>query len=249
MVKRVEENVRRSLPDYDLVKVYLHQMSRIPPISVEEERILAADLEATRGGVREQILLLGQALELATTVLDRVREGRLPIERALLVDLSIAGARAKLQRDLDAAVPAIRRQVRLARQDFRRYLELDAKDAERFQIRKRIRARLEKGVGLARPFHLHIARLLPIFEATRESLRRIKSAGRKVQSLRTRGASANDIEAAEQALFDLQLQAVATPKALRRHIAHVWDRRAEYDDAKRALSRKNLRLVVSIAKK
>ncbi len=35
--------------EQDLVKVYLSQMSIIPPISVEEERILAAELEESRG--------------------------------------------------------------------------------------------------------------------------------------------------------------------------------------------------------
>ena len=37
--------------EQDLVKVYLNQMSRIPPISLQEERTLARDLEE---GVIEQ---------------------------------------------------------------------------------------------------------------------------------------------------------------------------------------------------
>ena len=63
VLRRGEGIVTTRERDQDLVKVYLNQMSIIPPISVEEERILARELEESRAMYRERILTNGLAVE------------------------------------------------------------------------------------------------------------------------------------------------------------------------------------------
>ena len=61
----------------DLVKVYLNQMSDIPPISVDEERVLAANLETTRKELRDPIGPAGDVGAMVEQVLEHlVDEGR-----------------------------------------------------------------------------------------------------------------------------------------------------------------------------
>ena len=72
--------------EQDLVKVYLSQMSVIPPISVEEERVLACELEESRGWYRERILRSALALNMTVRLLDKIVSGQLPVDRVLLIE-------------------------------------------------------------------------------------------------------------------------------------------------------------------
>ncbi|MHC4391208.1 MAG: sigma-70 family RNA polymerase sigma factor [Planctomycetota bacterium] len=240
--------MRSELRDYDLVKVYLNQMSRIPPISVEEERELAGDLEETRAFLRKSIMSNGFALELAVELLQDVRDRKIPVDRALLLNLAPPGAKQQVMKDLDAALPPLRRLIKLCRRDFRRYLKAERND-QRLRVRKTLKARIAEATAMIMDFNVHIPRFEPIFEAARVKHRLMKSAGRKIRSLEARRGTPAEIEEAKQALIDLQVAAIATPKTLRRYVEQVIQARAVYDESKRRLSRKNLRLVVSIAKK
>ncbi|MHC4831799.1 MAG: sigma-70 family RNA polymerase sigma factor, partial [Planctomycetota bacterium] len=240
--------MRSELRDYDLVKVYLNQMSRIPPISVEEERELAGDLEETRALLRKSIMSNGFALELAVELLQDVRDRKIPVDRALLVNLAPPGAKQQVMKDLDAVLPPLRRLIKLCRRDFRRYLKAERND-QRLRVRKTLKARIAEATAMIMDFNVHIPRFEPIFEAARVKHRLMKSAGRKIRSLEARRGTPVQIEEAKQALIDLQVVAIATPKTLRRYVEQVIQARAVYDESKRRLSRKNLRLVVSIAKK
>ena len=62
-------------------------------------------------------------------------------------------------------------------------------------------------------------------------------------------ACREDLANAEKELHDLMLMTLEEPASLRKRVEIVKTRFAEYEEAKRALSGGNLRLVVSIAKK
>ncbi|GIW72028.1 MAG: RNA polymerase sigma factor SigA [Planctomycetota bacterium] len=234
--------------DQDLVKVYLHQMSRIPPISVEEERVLAGDLERTRNTLREKILQSGIAIARAIKILERVAERKLPIDRALLVDVSTSEAREGVLARIPPALEQVRKHLATAQRRFRAYLKED--DTQKMaRLRARVREAVDEAVRHIDPFHIQVSLLEGMYEDTRAALRRIKAAERKARSLaRARGTDPRELEQARQRLVELQVKALATPKMLRRYVAEVRQARQAYDEAKKRLSAKNLRLVVSIAK-
>jgi RNA polymerase primary sigma factor len=241
--------MKANIADQDLVKVYLNQMSDIPPISVEEERVLAADLEATRERLRDRILLAGVPVSRSIELLEKVRRRELPIDRVLLVDVTDPATRNEVYEALDVALPALERLLRLVRRDFKAYLAPDLHADRRLRLRKAVRARLEEAVALLAPFNLQISRLFPLVEEVHDGLRRMKSARRRVGALELRRAPKEAIEQAEREFVEAQVEALATPKTLRRYLEEVHDLRAVYEESKKRLSRKNLRLVVSIAKK
>jgi RNA polymerase primary sigma factor len=235
--------------DQDLVKVYLNQMSDIPPISVEEERVLAADLEETRKELRDAILAQGIPLARAVDLLEKIRRKELPIDRALLIDVGEKEVKAATYDALERDVPELQRILRLVSRDFRLYLAGGKTPEQRLKLRKTIRARLAEAVALLRPFNVQISRLYPMVSDVQDALRAIKAAHRRVQALELRRAPREAQEEAQRAYLDAQLQAMATSKALRGYLDDVKEKRARYEEAKRRLSQKNLRLVVSIAKK
>ncbi len=241
--------MKSDVVDQDLVKVYLNQMSEIPPISVEEERVLAADLEETRKRVRDAILAQAIPLARAIEILEKVRRRDLPIDRALLIDVGSKEQKAAVYNQLEDAVPKLQRILRLVRRDFRKYLAGAMPGAERLKLRARNRARLAEAVRLMEPFNIQISRLYPMVAEVQDALRKIKAARRRAQSLEAKRAPRDVIEEAKRGALGAQLAASATSKTLRGYLETVAEKRAAYEEAKKKLSRKNLRLVVSIAKK
>jgi RNA polymerase primary sigma factor len=241
--------MKSNIADQDLVKVYLNQMSDIPPISVEEERVLAADLELRRQQLRDRILLAGLPLIRAIELLEKVRRKELPIDRALLIDMGAKDSKTEIYAALEAALPELERLLRLVRRDFKQYLAPGQPAEKRLRLRKAIRARLASAVELMEPFNIQISRLYPMVGDVQAALRRMKSARRRCQALELRGARREERALAEAEYHQAQLDALATPKTLRRYLEDVAESRAAYEEAKKRLSKKNLRLVVSIAKR
>jgi len=233
----------------DLVKVYLGQMSTIPPISVDEERVLASALEEARKALRDRILTVGPALLKAIALLEKVHAKTLPIDRALLVDVSDASQRSAVYAQLDDALPKLAKIRRLVERDMKAYLSRETPDDKRLALRKLVRARLTEATQLMEPFNIQVSRLYPMVAEAQEALRRMKSARRRARTLEIKGAGPAALGPAESELLAVELDALATPKTLRRYLEEVAERRAHYEESKKALSRKNLRLVVSIAKK
>ncbi len=241
--------MKSNIGDPDLVKVYLNQMSHIPPISVEEERVLAGSLEESRKVLRDRILLGGIPLLRAIELLEKVYAHQLPIDRALLIDLAAKSAKTEVFDKLEVAIPELKRIQRLTRRDFRLYLAPETPAEKRTGLRKAIRARFEEAVRLLQPFNIQVSRLYPMVHEVQEALRSMKAAHRHEQALDLQGAPEDVRAEARQETVQAQLDATATPKTLRRHLEEVKAARILYEEAKKQLSRKNLRLVVSIAKK
>ena len=109
----------RTVGDHDLVKVYLNQMSHIPPISVEEERILAKDLEDTRADLRRALLFSGQSITIALQMLERIAAGNYPADRALLIEANDKSKKILVQDELKRSIRIVRRFVDELRRLFR----------------------------------------------------------------------------------------------------------------------------------
>jgi len=211
--------------------------------------VLAADLEETRKRLRDSILAQGIPLSRAIDLLQKIRRRELPIDRALLIDVGEKETKAKVYADLEVALPELERILKSVQRSFRLYL-VGGKPAEaRLKLRKSIRARLAEAVRLLGPFNIQISRLYPMVADAQEALRRIKGARRRMQALEGRGASKEVMDEAKRAYIAAQLDAMATAKTLRGYLEDVREHRACYEEAKKKLSKKNLRLVVSIAKK
>ena len=237
--------------DQDLVKVYLNQMSVIPPISVEEERILARELEESRAWYRERILRNAFGLLLTVRLLDKIVSGQLPVDRVLLIEANDNAKKERIRSELGAQLPVVRRDLAEHRRVFERYLEPDRSEEERAILRRALHKKISDACGILLPYRIQISRLTPLVARLSKldlRLLRLEDVAHRLRSRRTEEAKA-DLEALEREIAHLTRRAQATPQALRMYLQHVEQGKRRYEEAKKALSQKNLRLVVSIAKK
>ncbi len=237
--------------EQDLVKVYLNQMSVIPPISVEEERILARELEESRAWYRERIVRNGLAVQLSVELLMKIVRGQLPVDRVLLIEANDNAKKERIRKDLAEQLPVVRRDLAEHERIFRRYLERDCGEEERAHLRRALHRKLSDACGVLLPYRVQISRLTPVVERLRKINLRMRALAERVEQLRGRRGDEQrgELEVLLRELRALALRARATPAALEFYMAHAEQGKARYEDAKKALSKKNLRLVVSIAKK
>lgn len=226
----------------DLVKLYLHQMGRIPAISEEEERELATDLEGSRRRLIESMLDGVLPLKRLCALMSKVVEGNAPLERVFLVDVREDGDRERFLIDLRKLERRIRRALQAAEKAVRAYLEAP-KSSQNHDLRRAIHKHVDGARGMLASLQLQVAYLVSVPLEMRAALRRVKGAAR-----RARLAAPAEREQRLLELHQEQCQAGATTKMLRRYLEAVRSAEQDYNDAKCRLSAKNLRLVVSIAK-
>jgi RNA polymerase primary sigma factor len=238
--------------EQDLVKVYLNQMSDIPPISVEEERVLAKELEESRASYRAQILQSALAIELTVKLLEKIVSGQLPVDRVLLIEANDKAKKDRIRRELKKQLPVVRRAATEHKRVFQSYIEAVRTEEERAILRKALSRTIQEACSILLPYRIQVSRLIPMVDKLREIGCRVDVLERSAQILSERNRneeSRHDFEAIERELEGLELKAHMTPQQIRDHLELCERGKQRYEEAKKALSKKNLRLVVSIAKK
>jgi RNA polymerase primary sigma factor len=237
--------------EQDLVKVYLNQMSDIPPISLEEERILAKELEESRACYRAQILQSALAIEMTVKLLEKIVSGQLPVDRVLLIEANDKVKKDRIRRELKKQLPIVRKAATEHKRVFTVYLEPLRTEEERAILRKALSRTVHDACSILLPYRIQVSRLVPMVDKLREIGTRMGVLERSAHLLRERKTDEArlDLEAIERELVGLQLKAHMTPQQVRDHLELCDRGKQRYEEAKKALSKKNLRLVVSIAKK
>jgi len=241
---------QESVREQDLVKVYLNQMSVIPPISVEEERILARELEDARAWYREQIVGNGFTLTEAVRLLDKIVSGQLPVDRVLLIEANDGSKKDRIRKDLKEILRVVRRDISEHQRIFAAYLDEPSPEG-RALLRRALAKKLDEAASILLPFRVQMSRLIPSVERLRIFSYRIHVHLRRLKEIE-KSRSANDQAeraALRRELRELQLRVHCTPAELDFYLLQADRGQDRYERSKQALSRKNLRLVVSIAKK
>jgi RNA polymerase primary sigma factor len=242
---------RSDLREQDLVKVYLNQMSDIPPISVEEERVLAKELEESRACYRAQILQSALAIEMTVKLLEKIVSGQLPVDRVLLIEANDKIKKDRIRRELKKQLPVVRKFVVEHKRVFAGYLDPSRTEEDRALLRKALSRTIQEAESILLPYRIQVSRLIPMVEKLREIGARMDALEATAAALRERKTdeAKADLQALERELDHLQLKAHMTPGQIRSHLEACETCKQRYEEAKKALSKKNLRLVVSIAKK
>jgi RNA polymerase primary sigma factor len=194
--------------EQDLVKVYLSQMSIIPPISVEEERILAAELEESRGSYRERILRNALAIGMTVRLLDKIVSGQLPVDRVLLIEANDNPKKERIKKDLGAQLPAVRRNLAEHQRTFTRYLDPQRTEEERALLRRVLHRQASDACGVLLPYRIQISRLVPMVakvQKLRARMQVLQDAAARLHGKRTDEARA-ELLVIERQLAQLQMQ-------------------------------------------
>jgi RNA polymerase primary sigma factor len=233
----------------DPVRIYLMQMGEIPLLTRREEISAAHCIERSRTLFRYSMLATDYLLQGAFGLLEKVRDGRLRLDRTVEVSVTNVRGKRHIQGLLEPNLRTLRQLLRRNREDFAVAISKSRPRRERREAWRRLVVRRQKAVRLVEELALRTQRLQPLWENLQQVSQRMESLASELAQLRGSRLAVDRVAEVRKELRYLMRITLESPSTLRRRIARTAKLQQEYDSAKRRLSAGNLRLVVSIAKR
>ena len=245
-----DEEVTGSDPRIDdPVRIYLMQMGEIPLLSRMEEIGAAKQIEATRTRFRTSVLASDYMLGAAVSMLRKVRDGQLRLDRTVDVSVTDAAEKRNVMNLLSPNLHTLEHLLDRNQQDFLIAISKRQPMAERRAAWQRLVRRRHRALRLVEELNLRTQRLAPALDQLREVSLRMDELYQQLRELRGVRGEAETIERLRKELRQLMKATLESPSTLRARMVRVTRYQHAYDAAKRQLSAGNLRLVVSIAKR
>lgn len=233
----------------DPVRIYLMQMGSIPLLTRAQEIEAAKNIESSRRSYRYAMLAGDFLLRGAVTLLEKVRDGKLRLDRTVDVSVTNAVEKRQIMALLGPNLATLTHLLRANRRDFGRAVSKSTPIAERRAAWRRLVRRRYKAVRLVEELGLRTQRLQPLMEGAAQVSRRMLQVRSDLERLRGEGAAPEQLLVPRRELRQLMQLTMESTTTLRRRVERVFALQFKYDAAKRVLSAGNLRLVVSIAKR
>jgi RNA polymerase primary sigma factor len=233
----------------DPVRMYLTQMGSIPLLSRNEEIQLAKKIEVTRKRFRRKVLECDYALSNVVETLKRVHSNELPFDRTIKVSLTENLEKDKILQRMPHNLKTLEHLLEKNLEDFTQSLDQRNSEDERRALRQSLKLRRRKAVVLVEELSIRTQKVQPLMKKLEQISGRMDELERQILLLEGQRGCREDRANYEKELNDLMLMTLEDPASLRKRAQAIRERFTEYEDAKRALSGGNLRLVVSIAKK
>ncbi|MGC4006492.1 MAG: sigma-70 family RNA polymerase sigma factor [Pirellulales bacterium] len=227
----------------DPIRMYLMQMGEIPLLNRAEEVSAAKKIEWTRIRFRQTMLANDFLLRGAVSLLQKVHQGKLRLDRTIEVSVTNTVEKKNILRRIVPNLATLAHLLKLNARDFAVAISrTTAKTARRAAWKALIRRRY-KAVRLVEELNLRYNRLQPLWDKLREMSRRMTWLREQL------AAGSGNTHEHRAELRSLMVATLESPATLAKRIRRASDFQRQYDAAKRVLSAGNLRLVVSIAKK
>ncbi len=233
----------------DPVRMYLMQMGEIPMLSRAEEIDSAKEIESTRTRFRHSMLCNDFVLQAAVSLLEKVRDGRLRLDRTIEVSVTNKTEKKQIMRRIGPNLDTLVKLLKQNHRDF--YIVIDRRRpvADRRKVWHRLLRRRMKAVRLIEELNLRIQRLQPILDNVREIGTRMTMIRQQLAEAKAGHPVPTPPAELRKELCYLMRITLESPRTLARRLERTGRYQNAYDKAKRRLSAGNLRLVVSIAKK
>ena len=239
----------RNITD-DPIRMYLMQMGEIPLLSRDEELSYAKEIEATRYDYRNTMLATNYMLQAAVSMLDKVLNGKLRLDRTIEVSVTNASGKEAVLKRLGPNLETIQELLKLNRRDFSEAIYKKNSKKKRHEAWRRMVIRRNKAVRLIEEMNLRTNKLQPAFKELCKIQNRMVSLKQQLEWVEGGTADSwTDPDALKTELIHLIKVTQESTNTLTRRVDNTIVFRDQYDEAKRKLSAGNLRLVVSIAKK
>ncbi|MBR4975805.1 MAG: sigma-70 family RNA polymerase sigma factor, partial [Thermoguttaceae bacterium] len=233
----------------DPIRLYLSQLADIPLLTREEEVAASRKIETTRRRFRRVVLSSPAAVCEATRLVRDVCEERAAFDRTIKKNISERLSKEAIQNRMPANLETLERAVDKLRLDWRRLRSPATPLEEKVKIKREANLRRRRCALLLEELSLRTRRAHAIVKTMKATSARFDELRAFMRSPRYACASPNRRAAIKAEWRSLRRQAQESPRSLARRLEKIERYQREYEEAKSALSRGNLRLVVSIAKK
>ncbi|MHC5210245.1 MAG: RNA polymerase sigma factor RpoD [Planctomycetota bacterium] len=247
-----EETIEKSAPAEridDPVRMYLTQMGEIPLLTREQEINLARQIEVTRRHFRRLIMATGFAVREGLQIIEDVECSRLAFDRTLKVSTSgFEPGKQEVSARLKGSIETLRTLHGRLTSNYETYLSGKGGAPARALTLQRIAWGRRKAADLLEELQIQLKKVRPMIELVREKHQEMATLERRLKHYKGPRQS-HEYQELKADFEALQVQALENPRRLALRLRLIDLRYAQYEEAKRALSSGNLRLVVSIAKK
>jgi RNA polymerase primary sigma factor len=231
------------------VRLYLAEIGTTSLLSRAEEVAVATAIESNHRRLLRRLLLSDYGLRHAVDLLTQVRDGNLRLDR--IIDVPIAQTREKdrLRKRVAANLDTLTALVRQNAIDFRTVVRRRPPLAQRRQVWRRLVRRRQHAMRLVLELRLRMNHLEPLLDQLDQIVARMRSIQQEMATSGPDHATGNPVGRRRGRLYHLMRITGASPRTLNRRVTAARRYQAEYHEAKRTLCVRNLRLVVSIAKR
>ncbi len=247
----------------DLVKVYLVQMGEIPLLSGKEEKSFSVRVGMRRKKYKEHFLSSDFIIRHAIKIFEKVLAGKIRLDRTSEISAADLDAKSHISSLLKTNIVTLRSILARNRLDFETILSQESSSKEKKAAWTRIQDRRNRAARLIAELEMRLDRLkhaqqhLQRIAARMMVLRTVLSVAAKkgfspeqpfAKKLR-RLARCSSIVQCRKKLRKLMELTLETPGTLQKRLKKNARLARDYDEAKKEFSLRNLRLVVSIAKR
>ena len=237
-----------SRPGDDPIRTYLSQMSVIPLLSREEEIALAKRIEIARKRYRRSVLGCHHAMSSTVETLKRVHHGELPFDRTIKVSLTENLTKEQILARMPHNFRTITQLLKDNRKDFQVLINKRAAKSEKAAARTRFLRRRGKLVILTEELSLRSRRISPLIKEMRGYADRMMTIRNELKNEDVE-LTAFERNRLKTELLRMVERCQESPESMTKRVGQCERFYREFEEAKSQLSRCNLRLVVSIAKK
>lgn len=230
----------------DPLRLYLAQMRHIPLMTREDEVELSKRIERARCAFRRTVLESPFALQSVFGILTKVHEGKLAFERTIKLSLTEHLSREQIQRRMPCNLRTLAPLLESIAHDFRTLVRQSASANEKFVARQRFLQRRRRAGTLLEEMSVRNRRVVALMKQLEKMSQRMTELA---SLLRNKKLTPSQREPLQHELRQLILKTQETPRSLALRIERIHAFRDDYEKAKSEFSWRNLRLVISVAKK
>ena len=233
----------------DPVGTYLKQIGEIPLLTRDEEIAVAQRLQESRERYRRALLGSDYVLQAAVDVLERVSGRRMPVHKGVDVRFSDVAGKRRVLRRLPPNLNTLRALLRENRKEFDLVMGEDSASPSRRNAWRRVLGRRRKARQLVEESRPRLRLLEPAVDEMNRIADTMTGLEDQLALLDTSLDGRSQVAELQRELRRLKKVALETPSTLRCRLARIATWRSYCEEARQELCRRNLRLVVSIAKK
>ncbi|MGL6194255.1 MAG: sigma-70 family RNA polymerase sigma factor [Thermoguttaceae bacterium] len=232
----------------DPIRLYLNQMSTLGLLSKEEEVLCSKKIELTRRLFRRSVMESPLALHTAFGVLTKVFHGKLPFDRTIKMSLTERLSKEQILKRMPANLKTLSALLESTTDDFELLVRKSTTKKIKQEVRTRFLSRRRKAAILTEELSIRNRRVHALMRQLEKISERMDAIRSLLSSRKSNMTPEKRIQLRNE-LRQLIMMTQESPRSLRNRCNLMRKRLAAYEQAKSDLSRGNLRLVVSVAKK